>query len=114
MGDDLESTLHFGIFDQENILGVASFFLNNHPSLAHTKQYQLRGMAVLKPFQGKGLGQLILQHGEAILKHNQTDIIWCNARKIALEFYKKNDYQNSGEPFEIKDIGVHYMMYKPL
>jgi len=96
----------------ENIL--TSFFKNNHPNILQTDQYQLRGMAILKPFQGNGLGQLILQHGETVLKHQQTEIVWCNARKIAIDFYKKSGYQSIGKPFEIKDIGVHYLMFKTL
>jgi len=79
-----------------------------------TPQYQLRGMAVLKPFQGKGLGEFILRHGDVLLKEKNAKIIWCNARENAVHFYKKNAYQIIGEPFNIKDIGLHNVMYKVL
>ena len=71
-------------------------------------------MAVLKPLQGKGLGKTILRHGEVLLKEKNVNIIWCNAREIAVNFYKKNGYQIIGESFNIKDIGLHYAMYKVL
>lgn len=71
-------------------------------------------MAILKNFQGKGLGQKILSFGENLLKEKNTRIIWCNAREVATKFYKKNGYQISGDPFPIGDIGLHYLMFKLL
>lgn len=71
-------------------------------------------MAVLKAYQGKSLGKLILKYGEDFLKEKNTKIIWCNAREVALGFYKNIGYQIIGEPFNIKDIGLHYSMFKAL
>ena len=47
-------------------------------------------------------------------KDKNAKIIWCNARENAVNFYKKNRYQIIGESFNIKDIGLHYLMYKVL
>lgn len=113
-GDDLETTIHLGIFETENLLGICSFFKNSNPIILETSQYQLRGMAILKAFQNKGLGKLLLKHGEHVLKNKNVKIVWCNARKVALNFYKNNNYQITGNPFTIKDIGLHYIMYKKL
>lgn len=71
-------------------------------------------MAVLKTFQGKSLGKIILKHGETLLIEKNTTTIWCNAREIAVNFYRKCGYQTIGESFNIKDIGKHYTMYKNL
>jgi len=113
-GDDLETTIHFGIFSEENLVGICSFYKNSHPNILETPQYQLRGMAVLMPFQNKSLGKKILRHAEDFLKEKSDIIIWCNAREIAINFYKKNGYQIIGEPFHITDIGLHCVMYKVL
>lgn len=113
-GDLLKTTIHFGIFKNTRLIGVCSFFKNPNPNITEKHQYQLRGMAVLKAYQGKGLGKIILQFGEQLLKEKNTKLVWCNAREVALNFYKKNGYQIIGEPFNIKDIGLHYMMYKTL
>lgn len=113
-GDDLETTIHFGVFSKENLVGICSFYKNSHPNILETPQYQLRGMAVLIPFQCKGLGKKILRHAEEFLKEKNAKIIWCNARENAVNFYKKNAYQIIGEPFNIKDIGLHNVMYKVL
>ena len=71
-------------------------------------------MAVLKCFQGKGLGYTLLNYAENFLKEKNVKIIWCNAREIALDFYKKNGYRIMGNPFNIGDIGLHFTMYKNL
>lgn len=96
-------------------MGISSFFKKSNPSISiKTTQYQLRGMAVLNAFQGKGLGHILLEYGENLLKEKHIPIIWCNARQVAINFYKKNNYQIIGEAFYLKDIGLHYTMYKNL
>lgn len=71
-------------------------------------------MAVLKAYQGLGLGNIILTYGEQLLKENNVEVIWCNAREVAVNFYKKSGYKIIDDAFNIKDIGWHYVMYKKL
>jgi GNAT superfamily N-acetyltransferase len=113
-GDFLDTTLHFGIFDKEALLGICSLLKNTTPLISTKTQYQLRGMAILKPYQNKGLGGILLKHVENILTAQNIELIWCNARESAVHFYKKNGYNIAGNPFNIKDIGLHYVMYKNL
>ncbi|MFI1745430.1 GNAT family N-acetyltransferase [Thalassobellus sediminis] len=113
-GDNFDTTIHIGIFVKNELIGVCSFFKNNQDLIYETSQYQLRGMAILKTFQSFGFGKTILNYGELYLKNKGINTIWCNAREIAVNFYKKNDYQIIGSPFKIKDIGVHYLMQKTL
>nr|WP_262710720.1 GNAT family N-acetyltransferase [Algibacter onchidii] len=103
-----------GLYSNNNIIGVVSFFKNTHKTIFGPNQYQLRGMAVLEEFQGRGLGTKLLKFGENILKEKNIDIVWCNAREIAVPFYNKNNYKTTGEPFTIQSIGIHYVMCKPL
>ena len=112
--DDLETTLHFGLYTNNDLVGVATFLLNNNQLFSETIQYQLRGMGVLKSHQGFGFGDSLLQYGEQQIKLKKGTLIWFNARKIALGFYKKNNYQVIGDPFEITGYGTHYVMYKKL
>lgn len=113
-GDNLETTFHLGIFCQNKLVGISTFLNSKHPLITEENQYQLRGMAVLNEYQSHGLGKLILNHGENLLKTQSIKIVWCNAREKAVNFYKKNGYQIIGQPFDIKDIGTHYLMFKPL
>lgn len=96
------------------MVGICSFFKNNHQSINENNQYQLRGMAILKAYQGEGLGTIILSYGETFLKKTNTRTVWCNAREVAVNFYKRNGYQIHGNAFYIKDIGLHYVMFKDL
>lgn len=111
-GDDLASTIHLGLFDKDNLIGVASFMKNTHHVFAKKKQYQLRGMAILQVFQGKGLGNILLSHGEELLQQNNVELIWCNARILAINFYRRGHYKTKGVSFDIPNIGMHYLMYK--
>lgn len=113
-GDDLESTIHFGLYVKNNLVGVSTFVKNSNSALKHEPQYQLRGMAILKAYQGLGLGHIILAHGENILRQKNISVMWCNAREVAKNFYTKNNYSIIGKPFEIPEIGWHYIMYKIL
>ncbi|MEZ0005210.1 ribosomal protein S18 acetylase RimI-like enzyme [Flavobacterium sp. 28YEA47A] len=113
-GDNLDSTKHFGLFSNEKLAGIASLFIHSTPFLKEKLQFQLRGMAVLPEFQKKGLGEALVKHAENDALERDGKIIWFNAREIAVAFYKKLGYEIIGEPFDIADIGKHYVMYKKL
>ena|SRR5690606_13454124 len=113
-GDDLPTTFHLGLFYEDVLVGVASFMENNHTFFSDEYQYQLRGMAVLKSHQGKQLGDALLNYGEKFLKEKNVTLLWFNAREIAVNFYRRNGSEIIGEPFEIKGIGTHYVMFKKI
>jgi ribosomal protein S18 acetylase RimI-like enzyme len=113
-GDDLDSTFHIGIYEGDNLAGILSGFEVSSSLFTETRQFQLRGMAVLEAYQKKGLGDQLMQYAEALIKQRDGTIIWFNARKIAVGFYSKMNYNIIGEPFEIGDIGIHYVMYRRL
>ena len=111
--DDDPSSFHLGVFIKDNLVGVVTYIKKELTGLEGI-QYQLRGMAVLKEHQKKGLGLLMLKKGEAIIKQNKGMIVWCNAREVAVEFYIKNGFKIFGKPFDIPKIGLHYAMFKSL
>jgi len=112
-GDDAQDTFHLGLFDAEKLIGVVTF-MNATKTQFTGKQYQLRGMAVLDGYQGKGLGNLLVAAGEARLKAAGYKLLWCNARIKALNFYTRKGFKIEGKPFEIDPIGTHYLLYKHL
>ncbi len=112
--DDAETTVHFGIYVDDKLSGVASVFENSTPLLESENQLQLRGMAVLKEMQGLRLGEKILKHAEQFAKQKNADLMWFNARKIAFGFYQKCAYERVGELFEIEKVGTHSVMFKKL
>lgn len=109
--DDLNTTVHFGIFDNGKLAGVATFLENNFPDFEGT-HIQLRGMAVLDRYKGKGFGKQLLKAGEQLANQKQKKYLWCNARILSQPFYLSQGYKTFGESFEIPIIGTHFVMYK--
>lgn len=112
--DELQTTFHFGLFYQEKLTGIISIFKNNSPLFPQNDHYQIRGMAVLPEYQKSGFGKQLVEHSERFLKDKNIPLIWFNAREVAVDFYKKSGYQVMGKPFEIPDVGVHFIMFKHL
>jgi len=71
-------------------------------------------MASVKKAQGKGFGKLLLDEAEKTLKNQGVEILWCNARTVALGFYKKLGYQLVGNVFQVEQVGPHFVMFKKL
>lgn len=113
-GDDLPTTHHFGLFEDEKLIGIISLFKQINTIFAGENQAQIRGMAVLENHQKKGFGEALVKHCEDYCESQNVDLIWFNARTAAVGFYKKINYQVAGEPFDIKDVGEHYLMFKQI
>jgi GNAT superfamily N-acetyltransferase len=111
-GDDDATTAHFGLFQDEIIIGVVSVYQVNNPSFMENHQFQIRGMAVLEAFQSKGYGEQLLKVAEKYCWDQKATLIWCNARENAVSFYNKLGYTIYGESFIITDVGTHFVMHK--
>lgn len=111
--DQDKETLHLGLYENNNLAGIATLVKNHHPQLAKNA-YQLRGMAVLKDFQKKQYGQKLLTKATDLAAEKNMDLLWMNARESALKFYQKSGFNIFGNAFEIPEIGTHFVMYKHL
>ena len=108
-GDDDPSTIHLGVFLNDKLVAISSF-MQSQNTLFEGKQYQLRGMATLPEHRGLGAGSKMMLKAFELLKQRNTDVLWCNARIVAVDFYKKLGLKTIGDKFEIKPIGDHYVM----
>jgi len=113
-GDDLNSTVHFGLYYNTKLAGVVSVFKNKNSIFSAENQFQIRGMAVLQEHQGKKFGKQLLIKSEEYVLTQKSDLIWFNAREIAVPFYQNFCYQIAGDAFEIKEVGMHFIMFKYL
>ena len=113
-GDELETTKHFGLFEENILAGVISLFETKHEAFTAPEQTQIRGMAVLEKFQKRGFGALLVQHAEEYARSKQAELIWFNARETAVGFYTKMGYSILGGPFDIANVGTHFIMHKTL
>lgn len=109
-GDELEDTTHFGLFLEGNLVGITSIFKTNNKNFTQKRQFQLRGMAVLNSFQGSGFGGMLLEKAIEFAKENEAELLWFNARENAVNFYKNYNFCIFGKPFDIPEIGIHYVM----
>lgn len=111
-GDDDEGSFHLGAFVDDELVSVASFYIDAHPEIKDEFQYRLRGMATLKEHRGQGYSLALLNTAIPIIEKNNIHVLWCNARKSALGFYEKVGFKVISDEFEIEPIGAHYLMEK--
>ena len=113
-GDELGSTLHFGYYLNNQIIGVISLFEIDNSHFIAQKSFQIRGMAVLPTFQKQGVGEALVKEAEKFCTTQKADLIWFNARTTAVGFYQKMRYEIVGAEFEINEVGPHFLMFKKL
>ena len=109
-GDDAQTTRHFGAFREGSLLGIASLYLAEMPEQPGLTAYQLRGMATATGARGLGLGRALVHACIAFTRENRAELLWCNARIVALEFYRKLGFKVIGREFDIPDVGPHFRM----
>ena len=102
------------MYVEDKLIGIISVFKENNILFPELNQFQIRGMAVLEEFQGKGFGAELVKEAENHCISLNTDLIWFNARENAVPFYKKLDYIIIGDSFLIPDVGIHFAMYKKI
>ena len=112
--DRLSTTFHFGI--QIEGLTVATVTLQQEKShrLQQEKQYRLRAMAVREGYRGQGFGDAIVDAGLKHLRELGIEVVWCDARVAALNFYRRLHFNELEEEYEIPIIGMHRFMWKVL
>lgn len=113
-GDHHKESYHFAAFWDASVVGCVSLMLKTHTRFNNKRAYQLRGMAVESSSRNNNVGHKLLMFSENQLKKNTVDLIWCNVRTSAINFYNKNNYLQVGDTFEIPDVGQHVLMYKYL
>lgn len=112
--DMLSTTFHFGIqIDGLNVATV-TFQKENSSKLPQEKQYRLRAMAVREGYRGQGFGDAIVEAGLNHLRELGVEVVWCDARVAALNFYRRLHFNELEEEYEIPIIGMHRFMWKVL
>jgi predicted GNAT family N-acyltransferase len=74
------------------------------------RSFRLRGMATHPQYRGQGLGAALLRKCIEQARHAGGEVLWCNARTSAIEFYRRAGFEAVGEEFETPDIGPHVRM----
>lgn len=83
--------LSFGVFKEESIIGMASFF-NNNIGFENLNAFELKAMFVKNKYQKEWVGTHLLMHAEAFLKNIKSALVWCNADSDFIQLCKNNGY----------------------
>ena len=109
-----ESTFHMACIVDGKAVTCATFYPEKSTNIKSENAYRLRGMATDSNFQRKGYALDLIAESFKELKKRDCDIVWCNARLVAVDFYKSVGLKIIGDLFDIAGIGPHYYMYKEL
>lgn len=113
-GDADSTTFHIGAFDGGALVGIVSFYLEPYPERPQAAAVRFRGMAVEPDLQSKGVGSQLLSWAlEEVRRRGGTNIVWCNARTPAVEFYRRLGFTTVGDEFS-SEIGPHFRMVREL
>lgn len=105
-GDEAPVTKHYAWIEDGLICSIATVMYSPKLLDDEMTSFQLRGVATEPEMAGSGLGSKFLQS----LHQEIGASWWCNARAVAVSFYKRNGLVVVGSPFDIPGIGLHYVM----
>ena len=107
-------TFHMAYMAESNVVTCATFYPEKSDKILAKNAYRLRGMATDSNFRRKGYARDLMNESFQKLKSIGADILWCNARLVAISFYESLGFEILGEIFNIEGIGPHYYMYKKI
>lgn len=112
--DDTERSVNLGIRESGILVACSTWLPRPWPLDQTAPATQLRGMAVAKHLQSKGLGNILLQAGITRAKTLESTYVWARARDRALYFYERNGFETIGDQFidEASGLGHHLVMLK--
>jgi GNAT superfamily N-acetyltransferase len=110
-GDD--AGVHFGAFEGDRLVGIASLYEEDRGD-GPAGGWRLRGMATDPEVRGAGFGAALLAACvEEVAGAGGTEL-WCNARMVAVGFYRKGGFEVVSEEFDVAGIGPHVVMTRPV
>jgi len=104
--DDLSDTVHLAAFDGEIVVGTATVFPEPHDG---QPAWRLRGMAVAQSHRGSGVGSMVLTEVLRQVREHDVELLWCNARTVALPFYTGHGFTIVGHEFLTAHGVPHYL-----
>ena len=107
-------SFHLGVFLGELLIGVGSFYPEKNDALKGWKQYRLRGMATHPEFRRQGAGGKLIRFALEHLRAQRADLLWCNARDSAKDFYTELGFAIHGTSFNVEGFGEHSVMHRRL
>lgn len=99
-GDDEPGTFHLAAVDRSGrVVATSTWLRRDHSARPGAVAYQLRGMATAVDQQSRGLGARLVHAGLERLAAEGVDLVWANARDVALAFYQRLGFTVEGDGF---------------
>jgi predicted GNAT family N-acyltransferase len=108
--DKIEGAFHLGYYDNDQLVCVVSFHPQNYGEYKGNA-YQLRGMATIEQYRGKGIGNQLVNFAIVYLRGQKANYVWCNARVKAIRFYQNIGFEVISDEFEVPNVGPHHVLY---
>ena len=99
--DDGEG-IHFGLFDNNQLISVISWFRRSET------EAQFRKFGTLEQFRNLGYGAQLMNYIIDFTKGEGIETLWCNARLDALNFYKRLGFRQTETQFNKN--GIDYIV----
>jgi N-acetylglutamate synthase-like GNAT family acetyltransferase len=108
--DDMENnSIHaMAVDENNNVLGVCRLQYNS------PMEAQLRYMGVKGNTQGRGIGRKLITYLEEKARNEGASKMILHSREIAVDFYKKCDYEIIEKSYLMWGEIQHYLMEKKL
>lgn len=108
--DNAPGAFHLGVFVDDKLVAIGSFYAEKQPDLNYSNQCRFRGIATLPKYRNRGYAIALIAFAINKIKPLGVAVIWCNARTSALGLYKKLGFKVVSDEFEIEGIGPHLVM----
>lgn len=131
VGDNDSNTMHAGIYNEE-LMGCVSVMEEASDEITRLVEadesipavlrmmgfgkrlMRMRGLAVYEQYRGQGLSFSLVRYAEFYaFAEKGASALWLNAREHVVGLYEKFGYKKIGDAFNIENVGMHYLMYKP-
>lgn len=109
--DEVEGTFHIGALKDGEIVSIGTFLVQKNEKFDAKIQYRLRAMASSPKVKGQNFGKKVIGFAKEELKSRNIELLWCDARKVALGFYEKMGFTIVGDYYDVPKIGPHKLMY---
>ncbi len=109
-GDDSNDSVHFGLFYNGSLNGIASIYKEPMENEINDHSWRLRGMATSDETRGMGFGRELMNACIEHIRSKKGKVFWCNARTTAEKFYEKFGMKRTGEVFYPEGLGEHVVM----
>jgi GNAT superfamily N-acetyltransferase len=125
--EHLASTVHLAAMSPEGeVVGCSTWFAEppppgsavpgsetSSPATAN-RAWRLRGMATDPSVRGLGYGAALLLAGMQLAAEAGAELVWCNARVVALGFYEAHGFRAVGPVFETAGGIPHRVAWRPV